>query len=274
MVDRLLNPVYQLIGQVDVSSDSFLYSRLYGVFCSAFIYLPVIGIQFLVKRGQFDKFMHSMISKAHTFVTTYDRRLFTLALISLFKEKVKQEQLDETAIACLDAAVLHLHIQRMEEQKKLAADHISSSHMKGASHKKGPLNDTERQDIAVYNLIKGKTYNLHHVLMDDSEEGQDEVMEFLVSPNRAAQKSIQSLSSPIKDADEFGEFNSMFAELKSFFKDRLTTLIVDKLSSSARLVLPGILQCKKISTTVSDEKPDTEVMPRRIVKVKARAPTG
>ena len=191
-------------------------------------------------------------------------------MISVFKLKVKQEQLDEIALGCMDTAILHLHIQRMDEEKKLAADNGFSNHTKGVNSKKGPINDTERQDIAVYNYVKGKTYNLNQVLMDDEDEGQDEIMEFLISGNRAAQKSIQYLCSPIKESDEFAEFSTVYGELRNFFQDRLNTLIVDKLSSSARLVLPGILQCKKVSTLTDAKQLDVEVMPRKIVKVKQR----
>jgi hypothetical protein len=270
-VDRLLNPVIQLINHIELPPDSFLFSRLYGVFCSAFVYLPEYGINCLVKKGLFDQFMKALMSRANSFTTTYDRRLFILAMLSVFKLKLKQEQIDEIAIGCLESAVLHLHVQRMEEEKKLSGDTIKTNHTKGAISRKGPLNDTDRQDIAVYNMTKGKSYNLSEVLMDDEDGEQDEIMEFLVSANREAQRSIQNLSSPIKEIDEFNEFSTMFVELKNFFQEKLNSLIVDKLTSSAKIVLPGILQCKKISTVTNEKLNEVEVMPRKIVKVRPRA---
>ena len=270
-VDRLLNPVIQLINHIELPPDSFLFSRLYGVFCSAFVYLPEYGINCLVKKGLFDQFMKALMSRANSFTTTYDRRLFILAMLSVFKLKLKQEQIDDIAIGCLESAVLHLHVQRMEEEKKLSGDTIKTNHTKGAISRKGPLNDTDRQDIAVYNMTKGKSYNLSEVLMDDEDGEQDEIMEFLVSANREAQRSIQNLSSPIKEIDEFNEFSTMFAELKNFFQEKLNSLIIDKLTSSAKIVLPGILQCKKISTVTNEKQNEVEVMPRKIVKVKPRA---
>lgn len=224
--------------------------------------------------------MKSLMLKADSFVTSYDRRLLILALIYVFKEKLKQQQLDETAMNCLECAILQLHVQRMEEERKLAPETSTTNHTKGKSgtgSKREPLNDIERQDIAVYNLVKGKTYNLCEVLMDDDEDSKqnDEILDFLVSASRTAQRSIQYLISPVKDVDEFSEFSSMFAEMKGFFQEKVYPLIVEKLSSSARLVLPGILQCKKVSTITNEKQNDVEIMPRKIVKVKTKpkAPT-
>lgn len=258
-----------IIDRIELGSDAYLYSRLYGVFCSAFVYAPAQGISYLVNKGVFEQFIRSLIAKQNAFITNYDRRLLILALISVFKEKLKQEQLDEIALNCLEAAILCLHVQRMEEDMRLTSTGPSIGKSKG-DKKKAPLNDIEKQDIAVYNFVKGKTYNLAEILMDDEDnKPDDEILDFLVSKNREAQRSIQELESPIKSTDEFNEFRIVYSEVKNFFQEKLNPMILERISSSAKIVLPGVLQCQKVSTVINT-KNDLDVLPRKIVKVKPR----
>lgn len=266
----MLETVASIIDKVDLASDSYLWSRLYGVFCSSFLFNPTQGISFLVKKGIFDKFIRSLVSKQNSFITNYDRRLLILSLMSVFKEKLKQEQLDEIALICFETAILCLHVQRMEEDLKLTSNGPSIGKGKG-DKKKAAVNETEKQDIAVYNFIKGRTYNLAEILMDDEDtkSPDDEIMEFLVGTGREAQKSIQDIESPIKGQDEFVQFRSMYLEIKDFFQEKLNPLILEKISSSAKLVLPGVLQSQKISTVINN-KNETDVLPRKIVKVRQR----
>lgn len=272
--ENLLDHVASLAESLGVSSDSFLYSRLYGVFCSGFIYLPELTIGYLEKRQVLGDFLRTMNNKSNSFVTSYDRKLQILALLAIFKAKLRQETLDEIAVSCLDASILTLHVQRMEEDIKLSGNQKSLGKDDNTRGNRGPLNDSDKQDIAVYNMLKGKTYHLDQLLHDEADNKQesDEILEFMVGTDREAKRSLVNLKSKIMQIDEFREFVQMFAELKAFFREKLNQVIVEKLSSPARIVLPGILQCQKIETVVNEKQQNVDTMPRKIVKVKARPP--
>lgn len=273
-VEALLQQVGSLAETLKVAPDSFLFSRLYGIFCCGFMYLPEITITYLEKKQAFDGFLGALTSKSNCFVTGYDRKLQILAMIEVFKAKLRSERLDSTAITCLDAAVLGLHVQRMEEDLKLSNQQKSLGRDSKSDKSKGSANEIDKQDIAVYNMVKGKAYNLSKVLQEeaDSPEEQEEILEFLMGSDRDAKRSLTNIKSKVMKIDEFKEFIQMFTELKGFFREKIGDAIVDKLSSAARVVLPGILQCQKIATVVNERQHDVDAMPRKIVKVKARQP--
>lgn len=273
-VENLLMEVVKLSELLTIASDSYLYSRLYGIFCSGFIYLPDITIGYLEKQKLLEAFLKTLSAKSNAFLTGYDRKLFILSMISIFKSKLRQEALDAIAIGCLDASVLNLHVQRMEEDLKLSNQQKSLGKDGKSLNPKPATSDAERQDIAVYNMIKGKSYSLSQVLQEeaDSKDESEEILEFLMGSDRDAKKSIVNIKSKIIQVDEFREFIVMFNELKSFLGDKLNELILEKISSAARLVLPGILQCQKITTVIDEKQHDVDAIPRKIVKVKARPP--
>lgn len=273
-VEVLLEKVAELAENLNVASDSFLFSRLYGVFCSGFIYLPEITVGFLEKKQAFENFLKTLANKTNCFITSYDRKLQILAMLAIFKAKLRNEALDTTAISCLDTAILSLHVQRMEEDLKLSNQQKTLGREGKADHSKQPKNEGERQDIAVYNLVKGKTYNLGELLQEeaDNKEESEEILEFLMGKDRVAKKSLENVKSKIMEVDEFKEFVQMFADLKAFFKEKLNEVLIEKLSSPAKLVLPGVLQCQKIATIIDEKQRDLDTMPRKIVKVKARQP--
>ena len=121
LIGTLLVKTADLLKAVKLASDSYIYCRIYGIFCSAFIYMPIESISFLVNQNSFEELHKQLVNHSNNFTTTYDRRLFVLSMISVFREKLKQAQVDDIAIASLDNAILGLHVQRMEEDMKLAA---------------------------------------------------------------------------------------------------------------------------------------------------------
>lgn len=273
-VEGVLELVGTLSERLRVSADSFLYSRLYGIYCSGFIYLPEITIGYLEKRQALDSFLKTLVARTNCFVTGYDRKLQILAVLAVFKVKLRAESLDATALACFDAAVLSLHVQRMEEDLKLSGQQKSLGREGKTEKSRHAPSEAERQDIAVYNLVKGKTYSLGQVLQEEVETKaeSEEILEFLMGADREARKSLASIKSKVMEVDEFREFVQTFADLKAFFRERLNEVLLDKLSSAAKLVLPGVLQCQKVATVVNEKQHDVDALPRKIVKVKARPP--
>ena len=95
-------------------------------------------------------------------------------------------------------------------------------------------------------MIKGKTYNLCEVFDDGDEDKigedhDDEIFSFLMGSQKKAEDGINKIKSPVREVDEFKQFLQMFTEVKVHFGDKVNTLLLEKLSSSSRLVLPGVL---------------------------------
>lgn len=271
-METLLEGVLLFIHSDRALAKSYLVGRAYGVFCSGIYYAPVRTISFLVKKNCLEAFVRKMISRRDAFLSYLDKRLLIAGLIGIFKLKCQEGQFDEFSLECLDSSILWLHVQRMEEEARLI--HKTQQRRKGAGSEK--LSLTEQQDINVYNYIQGKMYNIDKILAEDEmmkeeQNEDDEIMEFMLSHKREAQQSIRDLHSPAKQIDEFHEFQTMFAELRQLAGSKLKEQVLMGLSSSAQLVLEGILQCRKVLTEVDETTHENSVLPRKIMKVKKRA---
>ncbi len=212
--DTFLEYMLELIENLQLSPDSYLYSRLFGVFLSTFVYAPIAGIQFLVRQGRFEEIVKKISYRINSFVTVYDKKLLILGMISIFREKVRQQQLDTIAIDCLDLAIKGLHIQRIEEEIKFVGN--NKSHRKTRDDGfKTQLSQIEKEDQSAYNLIKGRNYELTHILEEQipGEENED-ILTFMLSDTREAEKTICDISSPVNQIDEFAVFKQLIIELK------------------------------------------------------------
>ena len=189
------------------------------MFLSAFIYIPIPAITFLVQRNGFDDMIMSIVQRLNCFITSYDRKLLILGLISIFKEKIKQEQLDKIAITCLDYSIQALHVQRMDEEIKFTNKQKMLKTKENRIPQKETLSQMEKEDICAYNLIKGKAYQLDQILEDSGNEdnGDDEILTYMVSDTREAERSVESILTPLKAVDEFKYFKDMIDQMKVLY---------------------------------------------------------
>jgi hypothetical protein len=295
----ILTPLLSIYKSPKIPSDSYLQSRVLGVFCSAFLCLPQLTLRHI--QSDLESLIPYLQSKSLTFSTPLDRRLLILSLIRLFESLPSSPQ----SLSILDTAIQSLHVQRMEQELKVKDRPLDKNHGLGANTKpvigifgiigpkneemkvdkqlktpKRELSEAEKQDLAAYNFIRGKVYGIDELLKDpedlenEADNPEDEILNFLLEDTRKAEKAIKNIASPIKDIDEFEQFKLLFANLKKLLGDKINSELVENLSSVSRLVLPGILQCQKIATMYAEDKQvAVEVLPRKIVKVKRREPT-
>lgn len=217
--DTFLEYMLELVENLHLTPDSYLYSRLYGVFLSAFVFAPAAGIQFLVRQGRFEEVLKNLSYKINSFVTVYDKKLLVLGMISIFREKVRQQQLDGLAIDALDLAIKALHVQRIEEELKFVGGAVSEKSKKQQHGFKTQLSQTEREDQNAYNLIKGRNYDLSLILEDPSPgdapgADSEDILAFMLSDTREADRSIADIASPVNQIDEFSVFKQLMIELK------------------------------------------------------------
>lgn len=268
-------------------------SKVFGVICSALIFLPNQTIGFINSVGNFSSLMKTMVSCRNVFLTQYDRRLLSLALLSIFRLKVQQEEIDEDALKWFETTILILHVQRLEEEiKGLKA---ASLHTKDKRKKlfKETKSDEEKRDFTLYNMIIGRGIDLDKLLEDDepspNNNDADDILQDLInyvdSAKLSAQRSVHKLQSPLNKVDEFVEFQKIFSDFKLLLGVSLEPQVLERISSIARECLVGVLKSHKLTFGANSQQTiegvptlaDQPNAPRKIAKLKERntqTPTG
>lgn len=280
-IGQLLSKVQRLSESFDnLSKDSFIWGRLYGVFLSGFIYSWEATQEYCKSEAPLATVVGYISGKALTFETNYDRKVLINGLLAVFKHKMLAKEDDSTALMCLDTSIQQLHVQRMEEDKKQTNVVKNKKGAKNSS--KAQISESERQDISAYNMIKGKQYNVDKLISDTDEEGldfnednqQDEILYTMMGAGSQLSRLLRTLKSPLRKEDEFVSLQTIFEDLKTNHnQETLRGQLIDKLSACSRLVLPGILQVKRITEGSCQEEvdqPQGDALPRKIVKLKTR----
>lgn len=271
---------------IEQQSASYLISKVFGVICSALIYLPTQSISYISQVGDFSALMKQMVGHKDYFLTPYDRRLLCLAFLSAFRLKVQEGQIDEDALKWFEVSILTLHVQRVEEDIKGVQTANSQTKDKRKKLFKETRSEEDKQDIKLYNMIVGRGIDLDKLLSDDEPgDGQNDdddimgdMLRYMNSAKLSANRSVHKLQSPLNQVDEFAEFQKIFADFRLLLGDRLGPQVLDRISSIARECLKGVLKSHKLKFATGAEilvegKPSLGEQPqaaRKIAKLKAR----
>jgi hypothetical protein len=288
--NSLNNILYGAISLADLlirqQKETYLISKVFGVICSALIYIPDQTIKYTNSEGNFSTLMGQMVMSKQHFLTQYDRRLLSLALMSIFRLKVQQGQIDNDALRWFETAILTLHVQRVEEDLKgsKSAYHITKDKRKKLF--KETRSEEDKQDIKLYNMIIGRGIDLDKLLEDDEpssikNEEDDmlhDILKYVDSAKLTANRSVHKLHSPINQVDEFSEFQKIFADFRLLLGERLGPQVLDRISSIARECLNGVLKSYKlkphaVAETLEEGLPGVAQQtqaPRKIAKLKDR----
>lgn len=239
---------------IEQQSASYLISKVFGVICSGLIYLPMQTISYITQVGNFSSLMKQIVNHQEHFLTPYDRRLLCLAFLSAFRLKVQESQIDEDALKWFEAAILTLHVQRVEEDIKGAQSSQSYTKDKRKKLFKETRSEEDKQDMKLYNMIVGRGIDLDKLLSDDEstnpQTADDELMgdmlRYMNSAKLSANRSVHKLQSPLNKVDEFGEFQKIFADFRTLLGLQLGPLVLDRISSIARECLAGVLKSQKM----------------------------
>jgi hypothetical protein len=266
--------------------ETYLISKVFGVICSALIYVPDQTIKYINSEGNFSTLMGQMMASKQLFLTQYDRRLLSLAFMSVFRLKVQQGQIDNDALRWFETAILTLHVQRVEEDLKgsKTAAHISKDKRKKLF--KETRSEEDKQDIKLYNMIIGRGIDLDKLLQDDEpssikNEEDDifhDILNYVDNARLSANRSVHKLHSPINQVDEFSEFQKIFADFRLLLGDRIGPQVLDRISSIARECLNGVLKSSKLKPHPPNESiveglpgmAQVTQAPRKIAKLKER----
>jgi hypothetical protein len=257
------------------SGDTYFQARMLSIFLSGLYYAPAVTVKFLVKNNLFETMIDRFVKLGAYFSHDYDRKILVLGLMSIFRLKISEQQLDEVAIKCLDFSVLNLHIQRVEQGKAIG-------YYKGKVLK----SEEDATDYDLYETIHRELHLLAELpdndmdddfeMDDDSDYGENkeqmEIYKALMTKKGKAALSLKNFKSPVRAENEFQYFQQLIRELKvNFFNqntfgiDNLKKL-VDRLSSQSQNAIQGIMLSQKIELKTKGEQP-LEVA-RKVLKVK------
>lgn len=199
------------------TGDTYFQARMLSIFLSGLYYAPAVTVQFLVKNNLFDTMIDRFVRLSAYFGHDYDRKILVLGLMSIFRLKISEQQLDEVAIRCLDFSVLNLHVQRVEQGKAIG-------YYKGKVLK----SEEDATDFQLYETIHRELHLLaelpdndmddEYEMDDDSDYGENkeqmEIYKALMTKKGKAGLSLKNFKSPVRTENEFQYFQTLIRELK------------------------------------------------------------